>query len=67
MSMIVSSEEFEEELQPFGAEHVGDLVRVADHRGDAIGQDAAVEFMRRDQRGFDVQVRVDEPGHDDPA
>ncbi len=67
MSMIVSRGAIEEELDALGAEHIGDLVRIADHRGDAIGQHAAVEFMRGDERGFDVQMRVDEAGHDDPA
>ncbi len=52
---------------PSVAEHIGDLVRIADRGGDAVGQDAAVEFMRRDERGFDVQMRVDEARNDDLA
>ena len=35
---------------PVGAEHVGDLVRIADRGGDAARQHAAVELERRDQR-----------------
>ncbi|MNU75300.1 hypothetical protein D3C71_648270 [compost metagenome] len=36
----------EEELKPFLPENIGDLVRVADGGGNAIGQNAAVEFVR---------------------
>ncbi|MCY1227100.1 hypothetical protein D9M72_393600 [compost metagenome] len=57
----------EEELDAFGTEHVCDLVRVADDGRDAERQDAAVEFMRCHERRFDVQMRVDEAGHDDAA
>jgi hypothetical protein len=57
----------EEELDALGAEHIGDLVRIADDGRHAIGQDAAVKFMRRDQRGFDVQMGIDETGNDDAA
>ena len=46
-------------------QHVGDLVRIADRRGHAMTQHAAVEFERRDQRAFDMEVRVDEAGRDD--
>ncbi len=49
------------------AKHVGDLVRIADRRGDALGQHAAIELGRRDQRGFDVQMRVDKAGHREEA
>ena len=62
MSMMVSRARVEEVADAFRAEHVGDLVRIADRGGDAARQDAAVEFVRRDQRGFDVQMRVDEAG-----
>ena len=57
----------QEEADAFEAEHVGDLVRIADRRGDAMGQHAAVEFLRRDQRGFDVEMGVDEAGHGEEA
>ena len=50
-----------------GADDVGDLMWIADHGGDAVGQDAGVEILRRQQGGFDVGVRVDEPRHDDLA
>ena len=57
----------EEILDALGAEHIGDLMWIADHGGDAIRQDAAVEFMRRDQRGSDMQVGIDEARYDDLA
>ncbi len=53
-------EEIADALEP---EHVGDLVRIADRGGDAVGKDAAIELKRRHQRRFDVEVRVDEAGH----
>ena len=57
----------EEIVQARRAEHVGDLVRIADRRGDAVREHAAVELERRDQRGFDMQMGVDEAGDDDLA
>ena len=57
----------EEIADALGAQHIGDLVRVADDRGDAMRQHAAVEFERGDQRGFDVQMGVDEAGHGEAA
>ncbi len=51
MSMIVFERRIQEELDALGAQHIGDLVRIADRGGDAIGQDAAVELLRGDQRG----------------
>ena len=57
----------QEEADAVLADDIGDLVRIADHRRHAIGQDAAVEFMRGDERGFDVQMRVYEAGDDDLA
>ncbi len=50
-----------------GAEHVRDLMRIADHGRDAVHQHAAVEFVRRDERGFQVAMRIDEAGHRDQA
>lgn len=47
----------------FDAENVGDLVRVADRGRDAVRQDAAIELGRRDQRGFDVEMGIDEARH----
>ncbi len=35
-----------------GPDHVGNLVRIADRRGDAARRDAAVEFERRHERRF---------------
>src|SRR5690606_36328330 len=55
----------EEVADALDSEHVGNLVRIADNRGDAVRQDAALEFVGRHQRGFDVQVGVDEAGYDD--
>ncbi len=66
-SIAVADRGVEEIAQARRAEHVGDLVRIADRRGDAMREHAAVEFERRDQRGFDMQMRVDEAGHDDLA
>ena len=42
---------------------IGNLVRVTDRGGDTARADAAVEFKGRDQRGFDMQMRVDEARH----
>ena len=42
-------------------------MRIADRGGHAVGEHAAVEFERRDQRRFDVAVGVDEAGDDDLA
>ena len=47
----------------FGTGDIGDLVRVANDGGNAVAQDAAVEFERGDQRGFDVQMGIDEAGY----
>ena len=66
-SIAVASEASRKYLKPVDAEHVGDLVRIADRGRDAVGEHAAVEFERRDQRGFDMQMRVDEAGDDDLA
>ncbi len=55
----------EEELKPFRAQHIGNLMRVADSGGDTIGQNATVEFMRRDERGFDMQMSIDETRNND--
>ena len=57
----------EEIAQARDAEHVGDLVRIADRRGDAVREHAAIELERRDQRGLDMQMRVDEAGNHDLA
>ena len=40
-------------------------MRVADRRRHAVRQDASVELVRRDERGFDMHMRVDEARHDD--
>ena len=40
----------EEEADALRAQHIGDLMRIADRGGDAVAQHAAVELMRRDQR-----------------
>lgn len=57
----------EEVADGLGAEHVRRLVRVADRRGDAMGQDAAVELGGRDEGGLDVEMGVDEAGHGEEA
>jgi hypothetical protein len=38
-------------------------VRIAEYGGDAVRQHDAVELERRDHRGFDVQVGIDEARH----
>ncbi len=50
----------EEIVERGGAEDVRHLVRVADRRRHAARQHAALELERRDERGFDMQMRVDE-------
>ncbi len=55
----------EEVAQPLLTEHVADLVRIADRRRHPMTQDAAIEFERRDQRQFDMAMRVDEARNDD--
>ena len=45
------------------ADDIGDLMRIADGGGHATGADAAVELERRDERAFDMQMRVDETRH----
>ena len=49
--------------ESLGAQDIRDLMRIADRGGDAMRQHAALEFQRRHQRGFDVQMGVDEAGH----
>ena len=61
--MIVRSAAGEEIADAFEPEHVGDLVRIADRGRHAVAKDAAVELKRRHQRGFDVEMRVDEAGN----
>ena len=48
------------------AEHVGDLVRVADDRRGAVGQHDAGELVDHQLAGLDVHVRVDEARHQRP-
>ena len=49
------------------SKHIGDFMRIANRRGDAIGQHQPVKLMRRHQRGFDMQMRVDETRRNDFA
>ena len=53
----------EEVADALRAEHVGDLVGIAEDSGDTVRQDATVEFKRRHHRRFDVHMRVDEARH----
>ena len=55
----------EEIVEGGGADDVRHLVRVADRRRDAARQHAALELERRDERGLDVQMRVDKARHGD--
>ena len=57
----------QEVAHAFLAEHVRDLVRIADRRGGAARQHGALELERRDQTALDVHVRVDKSGHGDDA
>src|SRR5579872_3948596 len=57
----------EEILDPFSAEHIGDLMGIADSRRHAMTEHATIEFERCDQRRFDMEMRVDEAGDDDLA
>ena len=50
-----------------GAHDVGDLMGVGDDGGRAVRQRRADEFLRRDETGFQMDVRVDEAGADDLA
>ena len=49
------------------AQHIGDLMRVADGRGGAARQDALLELGRHHQRALDMEVGIDEAGHDEAA
>lgn len=51
---------FEERLEPLGAPHVRDLVRVGDDGGRAVGRGEAREDGRGRHRRLDVDVRVPE-------
>ncbi|HET8756559.1 MAG TPA: amidohydrolase family protein, partial [Solirubrobacteraceae bacterium] len=54
-------------LDALAPEHVGDLVRVGDHRGRPVRHDRARELRRHELRRLDVHVRVDEPRHEPAA
>ena len=54
-------------LNAVGAHDIGDLVGVGDDGGRAVRQRRADEFLRRDETGFQMDVRVDEAGADDLA
>ena len=50
---------------PFGAEHVGDLMRVGHHRGGAVHRHRAGELGDAGHRAFDVHMGVDETGSEE--
>ena len=52
----------EQPVDAIGAEHVGDLVRVGDHRGGAVGHYGAGELVDHELGRLDVHVGVDEAG-----
>ena len=54
----------EEVLDAGDAEHVGELVRIADRRRRAAREHRALEALRNEQRALEVDVRVDEARHD---
>ena len=47
---------------PGDAEHVRELVRVADRGGRAAREHGALEALRDEQRALEMDVRVDEAG-----
>jgi hypothetical protein len=49
------------------AEHVADLVRIADRRGRPMGQHTAVELAGDDERAFAMHMTVDEARNRDAA
>ena len=59
--------EVHQPVHAVGAEHVRQLVGIADHRGHAVRDDRAGELARRELGGLDVHVRVDEAGDDELA
>ena len=53
------------ELHPHGTEHIGDLMRIT-HRGhSAVTHRNARKFARRQHAALDMNMRIDEPGHDE--
>src|SRR5690606_36916786 len=59
-----AARDLEEIVEAGGAQHVADLVRIADGSGRAPGQDAAAELDRRDHGAFHMDMGVDEAGDD---
>ena len=51
-------------MNPIGAEHVRDLVRIDDDGGRAEREHQPRELVHEQLRRLEVHVRVDEPGHD---
>ena len=58
---------FQHVVEGRASEHIGDFVGVADRRRDPVPRHAAIEFERRDERGFDMEMGVDEAGDGNPA
>ncbi len=52
-------------MHAVAAEHVGDLVRVGDHRGRAEREHEARELVEQQLGRLDVEVRVDEARHEE--
>ena len=52
----------EQPVDAVGAEHVRELVRVADRRGRAAAKNGAIEVARNHEGAFDVDMGVDEAG-----
>ena len=57
----------EEPVDAVSPEHVGDLVRVGDHRRRPEWEHEPRELVDQQLRRFEVHVRVDESGNDVPA
>ena len=59
--------EVEQPVDPVGAEHVRELVRVGDDGRRPERQHEPSELVRQQLRRLEMQVRVDEAGHDEAA
>ena len=57
---------FDHQLHALDAEDVGDFVRVGDRGDGAVNGREPSELARHHHRAFDVDVGIDETGHDEP-
>ena len=54
-------------IDPGKAANIGNLMRVTNRSGHAMRADAAVKLKGGDKAAFDMQMGVDETGHQDAA